>query len=164
MCALFFNFCGFLTYFFVKQQIIYAEVRAKMSDTSNHEKITLHKDDVQKYAWGRKELKIGEKLFDIVKQEAKGDSLVFDCVRDKKEEALYTTLEKFLDHKEQKKKNNATAQVNLVKFLLLVSILPQQNYVTNIEPRLISFKDSSLKLNSSGVTPDTPPPRRHISI
>ncbi|MBS1514896.1 MAG: hypothetical protein JSS63_07680 [Bacteroidetes bacterium] len=139
------------------------EVREKMSDKSNFETVTIHKNDLSKYSWGKKELNVDGKLFDIVSQDEKEDSLVFSCVRDKKEEVLYTTLEKFLDYKESKKRNNETAQANLVKFLSLVTILPNQNNISNIDWHPFSKSEASLNFNSSKPSPDIPPPKSSFS-
>ncbi|MBS1494099.1 MAG: hypothetical protein JST55_11335 [Bacteroidetes bacterium] len=154
-----FNFAGFAVMFFVEQRVIYFEMNEKIKEEQNLETISLTKEEAKLYLIeDEEELNINGKMYDIARHEDHGDKIIFYCINDEKEEHLFAKLESFFDYKA--KNTDGKMELQLVKFLSLVTLIPAAQQHTKTEILLTSIKDISQKFASIKLTPDTLPPRQ----
>lgn len=156
-----FNFAGFAVLFFAEQHIIYFEMNEKIKEEKNLETITLSKNEAKQYLCDDdEELNINGKMYDIARQEDKGDKIIFYCINDEKEEHLFAKLESFFDFKDRTKDSDGKMELQFVKFLTLVMFIPAAQTPAKSEILLTSIKDISQKFSSIKPTPDILPPRQ----
>jgi hypothetical protein len=155
-----FNFAGFAAMFFVEQHIIYFEMNEKLKHEKNLETIVLSKADAQKYSWDDgKELKIDNRMYDIARQEDKGDEIIFYVIHDEAEGNLFAKLESFFDFKNKANSTDGKIELQLVKFLTLVTLTPADQTANKTEVFLTSLSDITPQFTSINISPDKQPPR-----
>ena len=155
-----FNFAGFALLFFVEQHVIYYKMNEKVKLEANLERIALTKEQSDKYIWDDgKELKIEDRMYDIARQETKGDSIIYYAVYDDEEVHLFAKLESFFNSKNPKH-SDGKMELNCIKFLSLVTLVPSSQDTGKTEILISSIKDIILDFNSIKLTPDTLPPRQ----
>ncbi len=155
-----FNFAGFAILFFAEQHVIYFEMNERIKEEKNLQKITLSKNEVKQYLSDDKELNINGKMYDIARQEDNGDKTVFYCINDEKEEHLFSKLESFFDFKDKAKDTDGKMELQFIKFLSLVTLVPTTLSSSKTEILLTSIKDITHKFASIKLVPDTLPPRQ----
>ena len=156
-----FNFAGFAVMFFGEQHMIYFEMKEKLNEEKNLQTIVLSKEDANKYLWDDgKELKIQDKMYDIARSEDRGNEIVFYCVHDEAEGNLFAKLDSFFDMKDMMKNTDGKMELQLVKFLTLVTIQPVPKETIKDEILVSSIHEPSQRFSSNIITPDTQPPRQ----
>jgi hypothetical protein len=156
-----FNFAGFAVMFFVEQHLIYFEMKEKINEEKNLQAIVLSKEDAKKYLWDDgKELKIHDKMYDIARSEDKGDEIIFYCVHDEAEGNLFAKLDSFFDMKDLMKNTDGKMELQLVKFLTLVTIQSVQGETNKQEIQVSSIQEPTQRFSCNIITPDTQPPRQ----
>ena len=154
-----FNFMGFETVFFVQRGLIHIKMAKKVRIEQNLERMVLSKEDAKRYLWDDgKELKIGDNMYDIGRQEDKGDSIVYYAAYDDEEVHLMAKIENFFDFKE-KSDSDGKLELQLVKFLTLITLLPSSIGEGKTEILISSLTDITPHFSSVVLTPDTLPPR-----
>jgi hypothetical protein len=150
---------GFEMMFFVQQRMIHLKMAKKIKIEQNLERIVLSKEQAQKYLWDDgKELKIDDKMYDIGRQEDKGDSIVYYAAFDDEEVHLMAKIESFFDFK-SKSDSDGKLELQLVKFLTLVTLIPSSLDEGKTEFLITSLTDISPHFTSVTLIPDTLPPR-----
>jgi len=147
--------------FFVEQHLIYFEMKEKVNEEKNLQAIVLSKEDAKKYLWDDgKELKIHDKMYDIARSEEKGDEIIFYCVHDEAEGNLFAKLDSFFDMKDMMKNTDGKMELQLVKFLTLVTVQPAPQETIKQEVLISSIQEPSQRFSGNFITPDTQPPRQ----
>lgn len=147
--------------FFVEQHMIYFEMNERLKEEKNLETIVLSKEEAKIYLCDDdKELNINGKMYDIASQEDLGDKIAYRCINDEKEEYLFAKLESFFDFKDRAKNTDGKLELQLVKFLILATLVPAEQDSDKKEILLTSITDTPQNFTSYNLTPDTQPPRR----
>lgn len=145
--------------FFIEQRIIYIEMNEKLKEEANLETITLTKEEAAQYLIDDgKELNINGRLYDIARIEDKGDKISYFCINDENEEHLFAKLEVFFDYK-NKNNSDGKMELQLVKFLTLVTIAPESQNTIKTEILLSSIIDLPDNFTSVNPIPDIQPPQ-----
>jgi len=146
--------------FFVEQHIIYFEMNEKLKHEKNLETIILSKTDAEKYLWDEgSELKIDDKMYDIARQEDRGDEIVYYVIHDEAEGNLFAKLESFFDFKDKAKQTDGRMELQLVKFLSLATLIPVEQNANKIEVFVTSLSDTPPLFTSNNISPGKQPPR-----
>lgn len=136
-------------------------MKEKINEGKNLQAIVLSKEDAKKYMWDEgKELKIQDKMYDIAGSEDKGDEIIFYCVHDEAEGNLFAKLEAFLDMKDMMKNTNGKIELQLVKFLTMVTLQPVSQATNKNEILVSSIQEPLQRFSSNIITPDIQPPRQ----
>jgi len=162
-----FNFAGFSLLFFIEREIIHFQMKekvekfARLKTQENLQQIVLHKDEAKLYLVddGR-ELCIKGEMYDIGRREYKGDEIVFHVMHDKEEGELLAALEKFLDLKDNFKKNGGQIELNLVKFLCLGTLISTPAESDKNEILITAISETTQHFSSIKLKPAILPPRQ----
>lgn len=155
-----FNFMGFEMMYFVQHRLIHFKMAKKINIEQNLERIVLSKEQAKKYLWDNgKELKIDGKMYDIGRQEEKGDSIVYFAAYDDDEVHLMAKVETFFDFRDNAKNTDGKLELQLVKFLTLITLIPSSIDGGRTEFLITSISDIQPHFTSVTLIPDTLPPR-----
>ncbi len=138
------------------------EMREIIENGVELEKITLPLSDYKKYLIEEHELFFHDKLYDVSRVEIEGDSIIFYCIHDEKEQQLLASLE-IIFGLEEENANNNNSDLELLNFLNISSIINQQNSLIKNSVYLASIKDFTPVLQSQSITPNTQPPKHILS-
>lgn len=129
------NITGVFFVFKIQQYKVRKEIKhlikAGIPENELHE-FHLSNKDYEQLNWVRPDIEFqkGNEMFDIVRAETKGDSILLHCVNDKEEAVLFAQLDELIQKKMEKESKAPNSPINKVfKILKLV-------YVTS------NFKDS----------------------
>ncbi len=149
---------GFELVFFIQRGMIQLKMAKKVRIEQNLEKIVLSKEDAARYIWDDgKELKIGYHMYDIARQEDKGDSIVYYAAYDDEEVHMMANIEKFFNHKNN---TDGKFELQLLKFLTLVTLIPASESAGKSEILISFIHDIKPHFTTIYFPPDPLPPRR----
>ncbi len=137
------------------------EIREIIENGVEFEKITLPLSDYKKYMIEEHELFLHNKLYDVSRVEVEGDSIIFYCVHDEKEQDLLASLDIIFGMGEENT-NNYNSDSELLNFLYISSIINQQNSLIKNTIYLASIKEFTPFLQSQSITPNTQPPKHNL--
>lgn len=145
--------------FFVQQRMIHFKMARKIKIEQNLERIVLSKEQAKKYLWddGR-ELKIDDKMYDIGRQEDKGDSIIYYAAFDDEEVHLMTKIDTFFDFKDSHH-TDGKVEMQIVKFLTLITLIPSSPDDAKTEFLITSIPDITPHFTSVTLSPHKLPPR-----
>lgn len=102
-----------------------------------------------------KEFKLNGKMYDIVKEVEKKDSVYFFCINDEKEDELHKAFVKYFTENSNQGNNKSTSG-NIFRNLITEGIVPQ--YISRIfNVRKVIYYGSAIIFFQSNIT-DTPSP------
>jgi len=142
---------------------IKSEVREIIENGAELERITLPITDYKKYLVEEHELFFNHKLYDVARVEIEGDSIIFYCLHDYKEQQLLASLDVIFEFEEENSNITGTDS-ELLNFLYTSSILHAQNSLIKNSIYLASIVDAAPVLQSQFIIPNTLPPKNCLFI
>ncbi len=147
-----FNSMGYYILFELDKLMVRKEMNAQISGTSSILIcLTINKGEQNTsfHRLGREEIEYNGRLYDVFREVDKGDSKIFFCIPDTKEEQLYAGLKR-INHTKQK----SSLWDHMVKIALPEGIMP----LVYISPDILKFPFLKIQLNSSFLPTWSPPP------
>jgi hypothetical protein len=153
LCALFFNFTGYLFFFHINQFLIKKEIYEASKNEAAIEKISVSSSEYA-HAIGEDEIFISGKLYDIIKYELTEGNIIFHCIADTDEQSLLAFFENLLEGES----NESNHDISL-SFLNLSTIIYDTDNLIKNSIYLASIRDIAPIINSQTITPGTLPPK-----
>jgi hypothetical protein len=155
---------GMFPVFKMKQYVIRKEIKRRIKNSIPEEELhvlTFHspESDVE---WVRegKEFILGDRMYDVVHQEIKGDSTVFHCVNDKEEAILFAHLEDYVQkelqgNSKQSKKKRTNGKIFRLQLFCDAFIIPFNLY-TEADKNVLPAYTFRVKTNFPEISPQPP--------
>jgi len=153
LCALFFNFTGYLFFFHINHFLIKKEIYEASKNEAVIEKISVPSSEYA-HAIGDDEIFISGKLYDVIKYEINEANIIFHCIYDADEQSLLAFFENLLEGE-----SNETSQDIPLSFLSLSTIIYDTDSLIKNSIYLASIRDIAPIINSQTITPGTQPPK-----
>ena len=159
-----FNTMGYFVAFKVAQLDIKTEMMAEMKDditTDDDTEITINEDDALSIEWleDKKEMRYKNNRYDVVKTETHGKLITYHCIKDTREDALFTNLDKHIGShvvstQPQKNHSSNTLTNDVVKLFF------QHSYTYRLitSEQNITFLPIKEDFISAAIGTNTPPP------
>jgi hypothetical protein len=156
-----FQLVGFYLVFKVQKKILKNEIFAFIANNEillDTDTLLLHISKFEKSKIEENEIRVNNKMYDIIKLEYKSDSVKITCINDSKEEKLFSDFQLLTKHSKNKtddKKNNTSSLIKILTQLLLC----ENSYLEfSLENYIISYQfDIVKKYNVFLSFPERPP-------
>lgn len=155
---------GVFPVFKMKQYAVRKEIKRRIKNSIPEDELhilTFHSPETD-VEWVRegKEFILGERMFDVVRKEIKGDSTVFHCVNDKEEAVLFAQLDDYVQKELQgnsksSKRKRTSLKVQQIQ-LFFDDIQESKSLDFKEEKRKIAFYTFSLQKASLEIIPHPP--------
>jgi hypothetical protein len=135
----FFGLWGYIGVFKLEQYKVKKEIKKALKNSIPSEELTrlsFASSDLKKIHWIKKEKEFifRNQMFDVVRKEQAGDSIVFMCINDVQEKELYTKLEELMNKQNDKPKDNSGNTIKTTDLRLYCS----EHSAFNFLPQTVS--------------------------
>lgn len=155
---------GILPIFKMKQYSVRKEIKRRIKNSIPEEELHIltflsPETDVE---WVRegKEFVFGQRMYDVVHKEIKGDSTVFHCVNDKEEALLFAHLDDYVQKEMQgnsKHSKRKRSSGKVLRIQLFCDVLPTRPvYIIETDEKVIPNYRFSLKSSIKEIIPHPP--------
>ena len=124
-------------------------------------KISFPLNDYKKYFMEEDELCMDNKIYAVISEDIKNDSIVFYCVQDIQEQELFAFFDALFEAEET---NTGSGETQLLNFLFLSTVLHRHNSLNKNSVHLASIQDITPVLQSQYLTPITLPPEKILFV
>lgn len=164
LCIFLFNAVGYIVVFKIAQLEARKEIKIKIKLGLPDRELTaieFKKDNLETIHWVKenKEFYYQGKLYDVVKKNEKETSIVFYCIDDKKEHALFASLDKHVDtfiSSQYSKKSSSSKKLN--EHVLKIYFSHTHNFHFSTNSTIVNYSFSAKNYQSEFPETNSPPP------
>lgn len=158
LCALFFNFTGYLFFFHINQFLIKKEFCEAAKNEDAIERISVPSAEYA-HAIGESEIFIAGKLYDVIKYELSDLDIIFYCIHDEEEQSLLGFISELLEGED----NESNEDISF-SFLNIFIIINDSDNLIKSSIYLAPIRDIAPAINSQTITPGTQPPKKVLFV
>lgn len=164
--SILFNMTGIYIAFKIEQAHIRSSIKHEIKDGIPEDELHefhLSQKDYDQLNWVRPDIEFRRRkqMFDIVRRENKGDSIILHCVNDKEESLLFAHLDELIQNKMNKESKTPNSPLNkIVKVIKVVYVNDFSSFILEHQTlnAEIGFYETTKLYNSPSLGVPTPPP------
>jgi hypothetical protein len=150
--------CGSYCYYFFRNVQLHVNVLQRLEQTTCPEIITMAARDFHEKLVDEEEIRIGNKMFDVISVVTKGDSVTVTFVRDVEEEILIEFLNELVSG--SSRQNDDQLPGHVVRIFELTFLPTRFSYAAEVRSAFSDFRVKNLQCPlDPNFSFDTPPPR-----
>lgn len=159
-----FNILGYVVVFKISQIQIKKEVKRELKSKIKRSElhlISVNQNDFDQINWVEegKEFILNNKMYDIVKRETSGNTILIYCIDDKQEKALFANLEDHISRHISDNKSSSKREIKIndtpIKYFQTWTFSTALRFPKNI----IHSSQKLFSIQEFNIGPNTPPPR-----